>query len=327
MEAVEIKLKQGWKPKKNLYLCFSGEEEINGESCNQIVEYFKENNINIDFVLDEGGAIVDDAFPGVSKKCAMVGTAEKGSTYLDLVIEGKAGHASAPPKQTAVGLAGLVAAEIEKHPAKAEFTKPVKEMFKVMGPNNSNGAMKFLFSNLWCTKPLINLASKILGGELNAMLHTTCALTKLEASPAYNVLPSKAKIGMNIRLIGSDTVEKAQKRIEGYARKAVGKKAKITSQVISYENPSAISDTKCPQWENLCNAIKKTWPDILVSEYLMMACSDSRHYSRITDKVYRFSGMFMSKEERGMIHGINERISCDTLVETVEFYLNVLEYL
>lgn len=327
MEAVEFNLLTGWKPKRNLYLCFSGEEEINGSSCKEIVDWFKNNDISVDFVLDEGGAIVEKVFPGVKKRCAMVGTAEKGSVYMDIAVKGRSGHASAPPKNSAVGLAGKIVCQIEKKPCCAEFTKPVKQLFKLMAANNSNIALKFLFGNLWLTKPLIKLLASAMGGELNALLHTTCAVTMCEGSKSYNVLPSEAIVGLNFRLLGSDTVEKTKERIEKIARKAAGKEAEISIKLVSENNPSIESDTNCKQWSLLYDAIHKTWPEILISPYLMMACSDSRHYCSITDKVYRFSGMFMSKEDRAMIHGIDEKISIAVLLETVQFYQNLLNVL
>ncbi len=331
MEAVELSLKKGWRPEQDLYLCFSGEEEINGRTCADIVTWFEQKKITVDFVLDEGGAIVENAFPGVSKPCAMVGTEEKGSTYLDLIVGGTTGHASAPPKHSSVGLAAKIVTEIEKKEPDIEFTPTVTQLLRTMGKNNDKAAFRFIFSNLWLTKPLVGLISRILRGELFALLHTTCAITKFTGSEGYNVLPLKASVGMNFRLLGKDTVEKAVRRIEKIAsktaRRLAGKNAQVQVKVISYGNPSRVSSTDCDQWTMLNKVIKETWPEVIVSPYLMMACSDSRHYCRITDKVYRFSAMYMSKEDRAMIHGINEAIRVDVLLKTVDFYTRLIKKL
>jgi len=72
MEAAEKLIGEGFVPEHDIYFAFSGEEEVSGSTCPEMVKWFEEKGIQIAMVVDEGGAVVENVFPGVKGDCALI---------------------------------------------------------------------------------------------------------------------------------------------------------------------------------------------------------------------------------------------------------------
>jgi carboxypeptidase PM20D1 len=154
------------------------------------------------------------------------------------------------------------------------------------------------------------------------MMRTTCAFTMAEGSKASNVLPPRARMVANLRIISGETIESTLSRL-----KTLVADDGITTSLMHGTDPCRISRTEGYGWEKLTKAISQTWPEAEVSPYLMFAASDSRHYSAISENVYRFSTMELTKEERAGIHGHDEHIPLEKIVKTVQFYVRLMQTL
>ena len=310
---------QGFQPEHDVYFAFSGGEETNGKGAPNIVDWFERNGITPGFVVDEGGAVVENVFPGVKQPCGLIGIAEKGMMNAQFRTLSAGGHASAPKPHTPVGILSRACTKVEGNPFPMHLTKPVAEMFDTLG-RHSTLLYRIIFANMWCFGWVIDLLGKSSGGEMNALCRTTVAFTQMEGSSARNVIPPEAKMVANMRLNPADSVESAL----AYLKKVVGDETVEITALESFE-PSRISQTGCEAWDKVSAAVAETWKGCIVAPYLMVQCSDSRHYGRISDKVYRFSAMDLTAEERATIHGNNERIRLDCAARAVEFYIRLMK--
>ena len=319
LSAAEHLIAEGFCPENDVYFAFSGSEEINGKGAQYIVDHFMEQGIQPALVLDEGGAVVENVFPGVKAPCALIGIGEKGMMNVEYSVHSNGGHASAPPMETPVSILSNACLRVLKHPFRMRISQPASLLFDTLG-RHSSFVYKIVFANLWCFRPVLDLICRRAGGELNALVRTTTAFTQMEGSAARNVLPTQGKLISNMRLNPGDTVAEAER----YLQKVIADD-RVQLRVLEGFDPSPVSVTDCEGYERLSKVVSQTFPGVIVSPYLMVQCSDARHYGVLSDRVYRFCPMELSAEERRTIHGNNERVPLDTVCKTVEFYIRLMK--
>lgn len=318
LTAADHLIGEGFVPAQDIYFAFSGGEEVNGDGAVHIVDYFEAQGITPSLVVDEGGAVVENVFPGVKAACGMIGIAEKGIMNVEYTALSGGGHASAPKPNMPVDTLARACCRLLAKPFKVHITPPAAQMFDTLG-RHSNFLYRMIFANLWLFSPVLDLLCKKTGGDLNALLRTTVAFTQMQGSTASNVIPPKASMVSNIRLNPADTMVSAK----AYIEKVIADE-NVQVNILYGTDPSRISRTDCVGWDRVATAVVSTWRGCIVTPYLMMQASDSRHYGRISDRVYRFSAMDLTSEERATIHGNNERIRLDCLCRAVEFYIRLM---
>lgn len=318
LEGVETQILAGHTPEHDLYLSFGHDEETAGSGAKAIVELLDSRGVRPGLVIDEGGAVVEGVFPGVSGPIAVVGTSEKGILSLLLTVDQHGGHASTPPKVTATVRLARAIVRLNRRPFRAGFTPATIEMIRTLGAH-ARGPLRFVFTNLWLTKRLLLALFGRLSDETAAMIRTTQAVTMLSGSQAANALAERAVATVNIRVaVGSSVAEATE-----HVRRAINDPL-VTISALHPNEPSPVSPTSGPAWELVKTTIEETFPGTIVTPYVMMAASDSRHYTRISDFVYRFSPFEMSKDERGTLHAIDERMHVATFLRGVEFYTRLI---
>ena len=314
-EAVNGLLKQNFQPERTIYLAFGHDEEVGGQQgAAKIAQLLKSRNVELEFVLDEGGLVSDGVIAGLDLPVALVGVAEKGYLSLELSVEAEGGHSSMPPENSAIGILSQAIVDLENNPFPVNSEHALK-MFNSIGPYMSF-EKRFLFANSWLTKPLIE---SILSQRetTNAMIRTTTAVTMIEAGIKDNVLPVKASAMVNFRLMPGETVNSVKRRVISIID---NKLVKVTGEG---RLPSKISPHQSKSYKLIEATIHQTngnQSSMIVTPYLMMGGTDARNFEELTENIYRFLFNYTKPEDVKRYHSIDERIAIDNYLKVIHFY-------
>lgn len=318
--AVEALLADGFTPAYDVWLSFGSDEEVSGGAAQAAVAELRQRGVAPWFVLDEGGAVAGEAFPGVSAPIGVVGVAEKGTTSVELRVTGDGGHSSTPKRGGPTARLARAIGRVDAMSMPVSLPAPTVEMFERLAPHVP-APLRPVLGNAARLAPLLTRAITRLGAEPAALVRTTVAVTTLRGSPALNVIASTATAGVNMRVMVGETVAEVVERL----RRAIADRA-VEIEVVEAGEPSPVSprDDAFALVEDVIGAI---FPDAVPTPYIVLAATDSRFFYEICDRVYRFAPFRMSAAQRRSIHAADEHLGVDDLRDGVRFYRRLIEAL
>lgn len=312
--ALEELLSEGYTFPCNVHIGSSHNEEIAGDGVPKALEYFKEQGITFEAILDEGGAVIEPPVGGMKvEKCAMVAVHEKGFYHLNCTATTGSAHAGLTAGQKATPVERM-SAFIHEISSKNIFIRrlnpQITAMFTQMAPY-CKFPMNLVFGNLWLFGGILKKIMPSLSPAAGGLLGTTCVFNKIEGSAEAKSCTARATLRP---VDSSDWKQDLQSFIE------IAKKYDIAVEVDEKSEYHEPADMTKPQLAYTFDCIKKIFPAYPPIPMILPAGTDARHFTEICPCVIRFAPIRLSAQQLASVHSENENIDVDAIGDAVAFY-------
>ena len=318
LSAVEELISEGYEfEKANIYIGSSNNEEVGGDGMVLATEFFKQNGIRFDTVLDEGGAITKGQIPGVKAKSAVVAVHEKSRHYFTCKVNssqlGHGGFGKAADS-AAMNISRFIAEVSNSNIYKGRLYPEVKATFERHAPYMAF-PLNILFGNMVIFSPIIKKIMMSIPAA-SAMLSTSVSFPTVFAGDSANpTFRSKdASAVMFIRCIREDDLYEGLEKI-----KKIGEKYGVSIEEIErdYCQPT---DFRSEGYKTVETLLNENFPDVIVAPFLLTAGTDARRFTDVADNILRFAPIDLNEKQFATIHGANEHIGIKNIGECVRFY-------
>lgn len=321
LEAAERLAAAGFTPARTIMFSFGQDEEVGGEEgASHMAKALGARGTHFAFVLDEGGIIAMEPYPGVHHPVAFVAVSEKGYLSIKLVAHGIGGHSSRPSNDMAIERLARAIVAVVHHPFASGLDDIQRRKLAIIAPYTSFGT-RFILSNLWLTSPIVN-AEMNAQPEAAARLHTTISPTMIDGGVKDNVLPPEAHAVFNFRLHPRDTIAAAL----GHVKAAINDpKVDVIQMTETNAEASKVSDIDGKWFKFLSSEIEDEFGDVPVAPDTTTGATDSRHYVPYADAVFRLDPFHFGPNDTVRVHGTNERLAVSDLGQGVQFYIRLMK--
>ncbi|XP_065505343.1 N-fatty-acyl-amino acid synthase/hydrolase PM20D1 isoform X2 [Caloenas nicobarica] len=323
LQALEFLLRRNYRPRRSFYVGIGHDEEVFGrKGAMTMAALLEARGVKLSFLLDEGSAILHGVVAGVEKPVAVIAVTEKGSMTLNFTVEKEPGHSSIPPRETSIGILAAAMARLEQNPLPNLFGHGPELLTMEHLASEFRFPLNLIMSNLWLFSPIV---SRVLAWKppTNALIRTTTAVTMFNAGIKLNVIPSSAKATVNFRIHSAET---AAEVLEMVRNTVADNRVKI--DVVEAFDPLPISpwDDQTFGVHIFQRTILDIFPDVdSVVPGTCIGNTDSRHFTNVTNAIYRFNPLLLKSDDLPRIHGLNERISVENYEKQVEFLFQLIK--
>mgnify|MGYP002780461201 CR=1 FL=1 len=313
-----IRLKQeGWAPRRDLYLVFSGDEETGMISTRAQADYVAAT-IDPAYVLnsDAGGITLA---PDNTPLAMAVQAAEKTFATFELTVTNPGGHSSRPRADNAIYELSAALQKIAAFRFPVQATPLTRAFFAELGkttPGDIGAAMRAFAEN-----PADEAAVALLRAtpETVGTLGTTCVATMLRGGHAENALPQSATATVNCRIFpgeGAAATEAALKQVIG--------NDKVQFRLLTDVTESPESAVPDEVMAALRKVIDARYPGLPIQPYMESGGTDGMHYRARGLATVAISGA-ASRPQDMFAHGLNERLSVDAFYSGLDHWYLLLK--
>ena len=188
--------RSGFRPKGDLLLISQADEEDGTEEVGMPWLLAERPDLRCDYAIDEGGGARLELADGRVVYTLQVG--EKATLPATVTALGEAGHASIPTLgRNAVPLLAELIGRLDRHRTRRRLVPAIRAMVEALGVDPDQ--------DLEAVAAQCGALHPAFATEMDALLGITIAPTLLTGSSARNVLPGRASVGVDCRILPGDT--------------------------------------------------------------------------------------------------------------------------
>lgn len=319
--AALLKLKaEGFKPKRDIVVLFTGDEETNGKGAQLgATEWRKFTDAEYALNADAGGgAFTRDKRPlGFGFQ-----TAEKTFQTYVLTVRNPGGHSSRPRPDNAIYELATALKALEAHRFTPELNETTRAYFterakQEMGPLGD--AMR-----RWLANPQDGAAADAIeANELEVGLtRTRCVATMLSGGHADNALPQLAEATINCRIMPG--VQPAA--IEAELKQVVGAGVEV-KPAADLGRPTPASPLRADVLGAYRAAVAARHPGSPIIPQMSTGATDGLEFRAVGIPVYGVDGAWGVSPDDERAHGKDERLPVKALDDNVDHWAQMLKTL